>query len=156
MKKRRLRKSETKELSNKLNQLYAVSFDKKEELEEVIIGNTKVILKGKEPFFFFYNETPVPTLKKCIEDHNLLKKIVVDMGAVKFVTSGADIMRPGITEVDENIRESEVVMVVDENNKKPLAITSALYPGHEIKGMQKGKVLENLHYVGDDIWNAEK
>ncbi|MFW6013678.1 MAG: PUA domain-containing protein [Nanoarchaeota archaeon] len=155
MKKRRLRKSEIKELSSKLHQLYGTDFDKKEELEEAIIGNIKTIMKDKTPIFFFYKDTPIPTLKKCIENC-FLKKIIVDMGAIKFVTSGADIMRPGITELDENIKPEEFAVVVDENNQKPLAIVRALYSGQKIKEMEKGKVLENIHYIGDDIWRIHQ
>jgi PUA domain protein len=78
---------------------------------------------------------------------------VVDMGAVKFVSSGADVMRPGIVELDQSIKKDELVVVVDQNHKKPLCIARALFPGEEIFKMKQGKVLKSLHWVGDPVWN---
>ncbi len=151
MKKKQLRKSEAKTLNELLLKLYNFSFEKKETLEETEEGY-KVILQKGTPVFFYYDNIPIPTLKMCM-DNCPLKKVVVDMGAVKFVTSGADIMRPGITSIDNDIEEGEFVAVIDENNKKPLSIAKAIFPGKEIEKMEKGKVLENIHYVGDNIWS---
>lgn len=75
------------------------------------------------------------------------------MGAIKFVTSGADIMRPGIVELEEGISKDEIICIIDENNKKPLAIGITLMSGEEIQQATSGKVIKNLHYVGDRLWN---
>lgn len=151
MKKQQIRKSGVRALNEELQNLYGFSFDKKATLEEGF-DTYRIVMKEGTPVFFYIDDIPIPTLKKCIEEC-LLKKVVVDMGAVKFVTSGADIMRPGIVDVDEEIQERDIVAVVDQNNEKPLAIARAIFSGKEIKEMEKGKVLENIHYVGDKIWN---
>ena len=62
------------------------------------------------------------------------------MGAVKFVVSGADIMRPGITDIDEDIHEGEIIVIIDENNKKPLAVGKALLSATEMKEQEKGNL----------------
>ncbi len=74
------------------------------------------------------------------------------MGAVKFVVNGADIMRPGIVEIAD-VNEGEYVVIVDENNRKALAVGIALYSGEEMKQKDGGKVIKNIHYVGDELWN---
>ena len=51
------------------------------------------------------------------------------MGAVKFMSSGADVMRPGITELDHEIKKDEIVVVVDQTHKKPLCVSKALFSG---------------------------
>lgn len=76
------------------------------------------------------------------------------MGAIKFVTNGADIMRPGIKEINEKIKKNEIICVIDEKYGKPLAICRALFDADEIKEKKEGKVLENLHYVGDKKWKG--
>ena len=76
------------------------------------------------------------------------------MGAVKFVSSGADIMRPGIVELDKAIKKDEIVVVVDQSHKKPLCVARALFSGEEISSLKQGKVLKNLHWVGDVVWSA--
>lgn len=84
----------------------------------------------------------------------LLKQVVVDMGAVKFVASGADVMRPGIKEFASGIAKDELVAIVDINNKKPLAVGKLLFSGDEASKMTTGKVVKNVHWVGDTFWNT--
>ena len=90
-----------------------------------------------------------------LQERNVLKKITVDMGAVKFVVNGADIMRPGIVEIEEGILKDEFVAVIDKNNQKPLAVGIALFSSEEMKSMTSGKVIKNIHYVGDELWRME-
>ncbi|UCD96524.1 MAG: DUF1947 domain-containing protein [Candidatus Bathyarchaeota archaeon] len=78
--------------------------------------------------------------------------VVVDMGAVAFVCNGADVMAPGIVRYDGTFRKGEVVVVVDERHGRPLAVCFTLYDAGEAKKIKQGKVLENIHYVGDRLW----
>lgn len=77
------------------------------------------------------------------------------MGAVKFVTNGADIMSPGIVEADDDIDVGNIVVIEDMNNHKPLAIGESLISGAEMVESSKGKAIKSIHYVGDEIWNLE-
>ena len=79
--------------------------------------------------------------------------VVVDMGAVKFVTNGADVMAPGIVDADENIDEDDQVWICDEKHNKPLAIGIALMSGEQMLKEKQGKAIKTIHYVGDQIWN---
>ena len=92
-------------------------------------------------------------------DEELLKafpKVVVDMGAIKFVTNGANVMRPGIRSFQGPFSQGSVVVVVDERHGKALCVGTAIVGEEEAKGMQKGPVVKNLHYVGDKFWSAVK
>ena len=81
-----------------------------------------------------------------------LAKVVVDMGAIPYVCNGADVMAPGITDMD-TFEGGDLVVVRDVSHGKALAIGKALKSSSEIGASRKGKVIENLHYVGDSLWN---
>ncbi len=139
----------SKEISKELEP-FGIELNKKDIVERVEEEHTFLVI-NKQPAFWYYNHKLVPTLR-YLQHHDLLKKVIVDMGAVKFVVNGADIMRPGITEIDADIKKDEFIVVVDENNKKPLAVGLALFTGTEMQQRTTGKVIKNIHYVGDDIW----
>ena len=149
--KRTLSNSDVKELNGKIEK-YGFQFDKKDlvELEE---GDVKVVKLKDEPLFFYSNGEILPTLKMALKGTSL-KKITVDMGAVKFVVNGADIMRPGIVHIQDGIAKDEVIEIIDVNNTKPLAIGRALFSTGEMSALEKGKVIKNLHWIGDKIWKS--
>ncbi len=142
----------SKDISKEV-ELYKVDISKKDQVE-LIEDQYKIILLNKKPAFFYFENKAVPTLK-FLQENNVLKKITVDMGAVKFVVNGADIMRPGIVEIEESITKDEFVCVIDKNNHKPLAVGIALFNAEEMKAMKSGKVIKNIHYVGDELWWME-
>jgi len=65
---------------------------------------------------------------------------VVDMGAIKFVTNGADIMRPGITEIDPTIKKGDIVRVADETHDRILAVSQAMFDATEMEKKHPGKL----------------
>jgi PUA domain protein len=147
-----LSKSETKLLHDQLWQLYRIDIITKKDLVQTDSDN-KFICVNKDLWFFNVEDRPVPTLRLLLKN-NFLKKITVDMGAVKHVASGADVMRPGIVSIDDGINAEDFVAIVDVNNKRPLAIGIALFNSKEIEAYKTGRVVKNIHYVGDKIWNA--
>ena len=138
----------SKEVNIELGE-FGISFSKKDQVELLEDENNKLLAVNKKILFFYYNNKLVPTLKLLQEKPTLLKQITVDMGAIKFVINGADIMRPGIVDIEENVNKDDFVVIVDERNKKPLAVGIALFNGEEMK---TGKVIKNIHYIGDEIW----
>ena len=53
--------------------------------------------------------------------------MTVDTGAIPYVVNGADIMRPGIVAVTDDVKANAPVQIVDERHGKPLAIGIALF-----------------------------
>ncbi len=82
-----------------------------------------------------------------------LSQIYVDLGAIAYICNGADIMRPGIRKIEGKIEKGSTVLIRDETHSKNLAIGVSLVNEEEMSSMKKGKVIENIHYVGDRIWN---
>jgi len=112
----------------------------------------EVILAAGEVLLFRFSDKVFPTLKSL--DRIPLKRVVVDMGAVPHVANGADVMAPGVVSADGGITREEGVAIVDERHGKPIAVGQALVPGAEMQG-PRGKVIKNLHHVGDEIWRSQ-
>lgn len=146
MKRKMLNKREIKEL--RIRGIEGIS---QKEKVEIIEG--EFLSVNEKPVGFLYEEEWYPTLKN---EELRFKKITVDMGAVKFVGNGADIMRPGIVKIEEGIEKEELVLIVDEKYGKNLALGIALFNSGEMKEKKEGKVVKNIHYVGDKIWEFYK
>jgi len=78
--------------------------------------------------------------------------VTVDMGAVKFVYNGADVMGPGIVDADPTIVEGDLVWVRDVNNRRPLAVGSAMVAYDGMVRKDKGRAVASIHHVGDKLW----
>jgi len=115
--------------------------------EIVFVDGVAVAFRGKGEL------APVLTNTSALDG---MPKIVVDMGAVPHVVGGADIMAPGIRRVSGEFGERQFLVVVDEKYGKYLAVGRALMGSGPMAATRKGKVVENVHYVGDLIWEVIK
>lgn len=94
------------------------------------------------------------TLRGILELKPSKKWVTVDMGAVRYLANGADVMAPGITDADPGIEIDDMVWVRDEKNLRPLCVGRALMPGAMMGPSGSGKAVKTLHFVGDPIWNT--
>ncbi len=115
----------------------------------------EILIINRKPLFARVNENILPTLI-FNEVFSLLPKIVVDMGAVPYVCNGADLMVPGVVQINGNFNTNDFVLIIDERHGKPLAIGVALFDSHFMRKMKHGKIVRNIHYVGDKLWKALK
>ena len=83
-------------------------------------------------------------------------KVVVDMGAVPYVCKGANVMAPGIRRIDGEFGKGDFVFVADEKHGKVLALGKAMFDVDEARRAKQGAVIENVHFVGDRLWNLLK
>ncbi len=152
---KQLNKSDIKTINESIQQSTGVveALSKKDRVELVEEKTYTVLVKDGKAIFFYHENHILPTIHFLLT-HDLLPRCVVDMGAVTFVAKGADIMRPGIVSLDEHVPKDIYVVVVDKNNHKPLAVCKTLLDGATITASANGKMLKNIHYVGDMIWNA--
>jgi PUA domain protein len=96
-----------------------------------------------------------PTLRGALQCPFPERMVTVDAGAIPYVVNGADVMRPGIVTVSDDVVAGSPVQIVDERHKKPLAIGVALMDGPAIRASAQGKMCKNFHHVGDELWNLE-
>ena len=146
-------KSETNSLLKKISEEWNIEIPKIENLRvyevengEIITGKDLKILKSDEGFLPFLSEI------------KLLEKFpyaMVDMGAVKFMCNGANVMRPGIKKYSK-FEKDQVVCIIEESQNKFLAVGKALMSSSDMETMQKGEVVKNLHYISDKFWEIGK
>ncbi len=124
-------------------------------LELVESDDAEFVFVDGEPLLFKTEGKIFPTVKGALKLAPSQRKVVVDPGAVKFIINGADVMGPGIIEADPNIKEGDLVIVVEKTHGKALAIGKALISGKDMAG-RSGKAVKSIHYVGDELWNLEQ
>jgi PUA-domain protein len=151
-KRRALRRQDARSvLEGASKYLQGKTFSKVEEGETE--DGKKVYLLDDEITIFNFDGVFYPTLRcGCVDS---LPAVIVDMGAIPFVCKGADVMAPGITDIKTPFKEGTVVVVRDVKHGKALAIGKALKGSAAIMAEKKGKVIHNLHYVGDKIWETK-
>jgi PUA domain protein len=154
-----LSKKDKKQLQLKLSEIYGDTIEdlilKTDNLEEARTDEGSLLLKGNKIWFFSHNDQLIPSIY-CLRDSYLkLPKIVVDVGAIRFITNGADVMAPGVVYFEENISKNEIVAIHEEKADTIIAVGSSLIDGHEFEKTKKGKVVKMLHYLKDHIWNFQ-
>ena len=117
-----------------------------DEHAQLITGKGITVLKIVDDYLPFLNQTDI--LEK-------FPNVMVDMGAVKFMCNGANVMRPGIKNYSD-FSKDDIICVVEESQHKFLAVGKALVNSSEMKEMPKGEVIKNLHYISDKYWEVSK
>lgn len=147
-----LRKKEAKKLVEELNHTLSCSLD----------PGLVEIVKAPPYEFLLFDGSPDAikisgyvflSLQGLVKHRPSKRWVTVDMGAVSHIANGADVMAPGITDADTDIQPDDVVWIQDEKNNRPLALGISLMTGGEMIQKQKGKAIELIHHVGDDLWN---
>ena len=150
----RLKRREVRDIQNELKETFTGDFfDEKTSVETGNIKGMEIIFIDDEPCFMIYQSRIVFTLHGLLKYQPKENFVVVDMGAVRFITGGADVMSPGIVDTDKNINEGDQVWICDERHHKPLAVGIAIMNGEQMMSGEKGKSVEVIHYVGDMLWN---
>lgn len=120
--------------------------------EAKLDDETRIYLIDGSPILARKREGLIPLLTSPAIDR--LPSIYVDMGAVQHICKGADVMIPGIVDVEKDFGAGSLIAVRDIRHRKALSIGRALLPSGEIKKGGKGRAVENLHHVGDKIWKT--
>jgi PUA-domain protein len=105
---------------------------------------------------FVVDGSPFLTVRGLLRFGAQKRYVTVDMGAVKFVYNGADVMGPGIVDADPEIRPGDLVWVRDIKNRQPLAVGRAIVDTKTMALKEKGKAVEAVHHVGDKLWLADE
>lgn len=127
------------------------TISKKSRIEKIELENIEIYILDEKPMLFKNKEIicPLLTYSKILDT---LPKIFIDKGAISHICNGADLMKPGVTEIKNNFQPQSIVVIADERHRKPLAIGIALYSDAEIIQMKTGKIAKNIHFIGDKVW----
>ena len=154
MKSNLISKSETTALLKTVSERWGIEFPKIKNVKvhqilddaQIITGDGIKILKVDDDYLPFLTE--IEMLKR-------FPAVTVDMGAVKFMCKGANLMRPGIKEFTE-FKKNNLVCIVEESQHKFLAVGKAMIDSSELESMEKGEIIENIHYISDRFWETGK
>ena len=154
MKSNLISKSETAALLKTVSEKWDMEFPKIKNLKvhqilddaQIITGEGIKILKINDDYLPFLSET------KMLEK---FPSVMVDMGAVKFMCKGANVMRPGIKKFTE-FEKDQLVCIVEESQHKFLAVGKAMVSSSKLESMEKGEVIKNIHYISDRFWETGK
>jgi PUA-domain protein len=116
---------------------------------DVVFVNGKILA-------FMPDGVPFLTVRGLLKYTSTKRFVTVDMGAIKFVYNGADVMGPGIVETDPGIKEGDLVWVRDVNNLRPLAVGRALMDSAAMKRKERGKAVGSMLHVGDKLWQVDE
>ena len=137
-----------------MNSQWKIELPKQKNVKTHDVNEKGVIITGNGITAIKIDDYILPFL----DDIPILEKfpyVIVDMGAIKFVCKGANIMRPGITKFSDFDRD-EIVCVVEESQNKFLAVGKAEMSSKELDDTSKGEVIKNMHYISDDFWESKK
>lgn len=136
-------------------------------------GKISLVSFGDEPLFFQEdNDKWIPCLRllhkstKCFFAHlflvpiDILTRVQVDSGAIKFILQGADIMSPGLTSaggsLPDNLTKGQIVLVYAEGKEHALCIGRMLLSSEEVKSVNSGHAITNLHCLCDGLWKIDR
>jgi len=147
-------KTETSDILNQVSKKWNREIPKIKNIKVYYVDNNSQILMGDGFKVLRLENEFIPFLSeiKLLES---FPNVMVDMGAVKFMCNGANVMRPGIKSHTE-FSKDEIVCIVEESQHKFLAVGKSLVNSSEMKEMLKGEVLKNLHYISDKYWEINK
>ena len=154
MKSNLISKSETITLIKELKQEWKIELPKIKNLRFHHISDNEIIITGDGVTAIKIDDKILPHLSEI----EILKKfphVIVDMGAIKFVCKGANVMRPGITKTS-SFENGDIVCVNEESNNKFLSVGIAKMSSDDAKVTNSGVVVENLHYISDKYWEIKK
>lgn len=152
MKRKRLSKSEKRDLSDNLKNFGFDLYLKKENLERIELDDITLIydLDSKRVICFKKEDNLFPSIHTINSFNDSIKKVSVDKGAVKPISNGANLMVPGIKEFD-SFEEGELIKIMYEET--PIAIGKSLISSDELNQSETGIGINSIHHIKDDIWS---
>ena len=154
MKSNLISKSETSKILEQIKSQWKIELPKQKNIKTHDINEKGVIITGDGITAVKIGETILPFL----DNTEVLEKfpyVKVDMGAIKFVCKGANVMRPGITKFSD-FDNGEIVCVIEESQNKFLAVGKAEMSSKEAEDSSNGEVIKNMHYISGDFWETKK
>ena len=154
MKSNLISKSETAKIFEQLNAQWKIELPKQKNVRTHEVDEKGVIITGNGITAVKIGDDILPFL----DDIPILEKfpyVKVDMGAIKFVCKGANVMRPGITKFSD-FENGQIVCVIEESQNKFLAVGKAKMSSMQLDEIDKGEVIKNMHYISDVFWESKK
>eukprot|EP00899_Mesostigma_viride_P012308 jgi/Mesvir1/21078/Mv17231-RA.1 len=122
-------------------------------------GHVNFVVVENKPVVFQVRDGPwFPTLRILHQYPDIMPKLRVDRGAIKFVLSGANIMCPGLTSKGaemEDVPVDTAVAIMAEGKELALAVGLTKMSTEDIRKVNKGIGVELTHYLNDGLWKTQ-
>ena len=154
MKTNLISKSETNQIIKLVSNQWKRELPKIKNLKVHFIDNNSQLMVGDGMIILKIGDNYLPFLSQ----NDMLEKfpnVIVDMGAVKFMCNGANVMRPGIKKYTEFVK-GDIICVIEESQHKFLAVGKAITDSSVLENISKGEIIKNLHYISDKYWEIAK
>jgi len=144
------------------NGIFDVLLPKKVDLVLVKLPeHVQLLVLGHVPLFFSTRDGGwFPTLRILHQYPDMMPKLRADKGAIKFVLSGANIMCPGLTSpgatIHDEVDEGTPVAIYAEDKEVAMAVGYTTMSTADMKEINKGIGVENLHCLNDGLWRNPK
>lgn len=130
---------------------------KKELLIAKCPENVQLIVVKDEIVFFNQKDGPFyPSLRLVHKYPAMINRMQVDKGAIRFVLAGANIMCPGFTspggDMPVSVGVDQPVAIYAEGKEHAMAIGLTKMSTDDIKSVNKGIAVDNIHYLMDGLW----
>ncbi|KAH7107396.1 hypothetical protein BKA62DRAFT_740295 [Auriculariales sp. MPI-PUGE-AT-0066] len=120
-------------------------------------------LNGVPLFFQHFDEQIIPTLRLIHSYPDMLPRVQVDRGAIRYLLAGANMMCPGFTSAGGALPSAEaaapagsLVAIHCEGKEHAAAVGILKLSTEEIKTTTKGVAVEIASYLGDDLYQVQK
>lgn len=154
-KRKRMREKDVRALSDSIREVLGIdTFGEKDAVDIAESTDFDLVFVNNDILGLIYEGKPFLTVRGILKYRPEARAVTVDMGAVPYVTNGADVMGPGILEADPDIQEGDLVWIRDVRNKAPLAIGVSMKNGENLIAREKGKSIRTIHNVGDKLWKS--
>lgn len=119
--------------------------------------NVQLVIVNNEIVFFNQKDGPFyPSLRLVHKYPTMINRMQVDKGAIRFVLAGANIMCPGFTspggDLPVSIEAEQPVAIYAEGKEHAMAIGLTKMSTEDIKTLNKGIAVDNIHYLMDGLW----
>mmetsp|Transcript_8965 Transcript_8965/g.23028 ORF Transcript_8965/g.23028 Transcript_8965/m.23028 type:complete len:185 (+) Transcript_8965:103-657(+) len=120
-------------------------------------GKVEIVCVNNIPLFYRSRDGPYfPTLRILHQYPDMMPKLRVDTGAIKFVLSGANIMCPGLTSpgatIHDEVDAGAPVAIYAEKKEHALAVGLTKMSTEDIRSINKDIGVEMVHYLNDGLW----
>ncbi len=123
--------------------------------------STLVAIEGQILFFQVRDGPFLPHLKLVHKYPDAMDALGADKGAIRFVLQGSDVMDAGMTSAggqlppdDKALPVGHPVQLRAEGKEHAMAVGVLLKSTQDIRKINEGKGVQNLHFLGDGLWDA--
>jgi PUA domain protein len=133
--------------------------------EQICVGkcpdHVQIVITGGQPLFFAQRDGPwFPTLRLLHQYPQMMNKLRVDTGAIKFVLQGANIMCPGLTSpgatIHTEVEADAPVAIYAEGKEHAMAVGITKMSTQDMRDVNKGIGVDNLHFLTDGLWRLPR